>query len=350
MRNYNEEIRAALHGEAPRLVPFTIYHGMLVRGAFEREMRERGLALLQRMGTCSAHSPDVKVTSVTETVDGKERHRTIYETPVGSVSDAWQRGGYGSARTVEHQIKTVEDYRVAEFMVRNTVYAPNYDAFLQARDRLGADGYLMAHSCYSPLLAIQVGLLGVERFCLELIDHEAEVLSLYEALCEKQREMYRIIANGPAEACLYGGNIMQETLGPERIERFILPCWQEFGDLMHEEGKMLGVHLDANNKLLLDIVARSSLDFIEAFTPPPDCDTSVAEARAAWPGKVLSLNFPSSVHLRDAEAIRKVAAQIIEEAGDRRGFILGITEDVPPDALLRSAPAILDVIESCPLD
>ena len=94
---------------------------------------------------------------------------------------------------------------------------------------------------------------------------------------------------------------------------------------------------------------RFVLDFIEAFTPPPDCDTSVAQARAAWPGKVLSLNFPSSVHLRRADAIRDATRRIIEDAGNRRGFIMGITENVPWDAMQTSIPAILDVIEDCPL-
>jgi len=349
MRNYNEEIRAALHGGAPRCVPFTIYPGMMPQGALERTLRGRGLAICHRVAPFSAHTPDVRTVTVYETSGGAARTRTVYETPVGTVSQLAQPGGYGSARTVEYPIKTLDDYRVAEFMARNTVYEPAYDVFLGAQERMGADGYVLGATCYSPLMHIQVSLLGVERFCLEIMDHPAEVLSLYEALRQKQRELYRIVARSPAEACLYGGNIMQETLGPERIRRFILPCWQEFGDLMHEEGKMLGVHLDADNSLLLDIVAESPLDFIEAFTPPPDCDTSVAQARAAWPGKVLWLNFPSSVHLRDAEGVRQVARQLIREAGDRRGFLFGVTEDVPWEVLPRSLPAILDVIGASPL-
>lgn len=349
MRNYNEEIRAALSGEARRYVPFTMYPGMAPTGELWRRLHRRGLAHCRRVAPFATAAPDVKVTTAEEREGDVVRTRTFYETPVGTVSSLTQPGGYGSARAVEYAIKTVDDYRVAEFMARNTVYEPAYGAFLDAQQEMGSEGYVLGHTCYSPLMHIQVSLLGVERFCLEIIDHEAEVMSLYEVLCEKQRELFRIVAKSPCEACLYGGNIMQETLGPVRIQKYISPCWQEFADAMHEEGKMLGVHLDANNSLLLDIVARSALDFIEAFTPPPDCDTSVAQARAAWPGKVLSLNFPSSVHLRPAEAVRQAARDIIEQAGDRRGFIIGITEDVPQEVLPRSLSAILDVIEGSPL-
>jgi len=346
-RDYRAEIRSALRGEAPRRVPFTIYPGMLPRGSLERRLRERGLAICHRVAPFRSAMPHVKVTQVHETAGGAARTRTIYETPVGTVSTLTQAGGYGSQRTLEHPIKTLDDYRVAEFMARNTLYEPAYEDFLAARERLGTDGYVLAHTCYSPLMHIEVALLGVERFCVEIIDHEAEVMSLYEALRQRQREMFRVVARSPAEACLYGGNIMQATLGPERIRRFILPCWREFADLMHEEGKKLGVHLDADNSLLLDIVAESPLDFIEAFTPPPDCDTSVAEARRAWPGRALWINFPSSVHLREAEVVRDTTRRLIQEAGDRSGFLIGITEDVPWEALPRSLPAILDVIEGC---
>jgi hypothetical protein len=349
-RNYNAEIRAALRGEAPRYVPFTIYPGMLVRGSFERRMRERGVSICWRVAPFSASSPDVKISYVPDNKDGVNRTRVVYETPVGTLTALSQAGGYGSSRTIEHPVKKLDDYRVAEFMARNTVYEPAYDSYQKAQEQLGTDGYVLSSTCYSPLMHIEVALLGIELFCTEIIDHEAEIMSLYQVLWEKQRDMFRIVAKSPCDVSLYCGNIMQDTLGPKRIEKYIVPCFKEFADVMHEEGKMLGCHLDADNSMLLEPVVRTGLDMIEAFTPPPDCDTSGAAARAAWPGKVLSLNFPSSVHLRDAGSIGKAARQLIAEAGDRRGFIMGITEDVPWEALQRSLPAILDVIEECPLD
>ena len=88
---------------------------------------------------------------------------------------------------------------------------------------------------------------------------------------------------------------------------------------------------------------------IAAFILPDDQLRLAAPYRRAWPGKVLSVNFPSSVHLRGEETIRRVAEQIINEAGDRRGFMLGITEDVPYDVVYRSLSAILDVVEARPL-
>ncbi len=94
-------------------------------------------------------------------------------------------------------------------------------------------------------------------------------------------------------------------LGPDRVRDYPCPRWSAFADLLLERGNKIGVHLDANNRLISDTVRNSKLDFVEAFTPPPDCNVSVAEARAAWPKKRLWINFPSSVHLQPEETIRR---------------------------------------------
>ena len=80
--------------------------------------------------------------------------------------------------------------------------------------------------------------------------------------------MYELIAASPAEVCLYGGNIVPSMLGPDRIRDFVLPCVREFASRMEERGKKLGCHLDADNRLIMNVLADCNLHLIEAFTPP----------------------------------------------------------------------------------
>ena len=95
-------------------------------------------------------------------------------------------------------------------------------------------------------------------------------------------------------------------------------------------------------------VARSGLDYVEAFTPSPDTDMSLSDALAAWPSKVVWANFPSSVHLAGEAAVESTARRLIHEArpGDR--FILGITEDVPEDRREGNLAAIARAIAAEP--
>lgn len=156
-----------------------------------------------------------------------------------------------------------------------------------------------------------------------------------------------MVANSPADYVLYGGNVVPEVLGPDKVRDHLCPRWNAFADLLHERGKKMGVHLDANNKLILDVVRKSKLDFVEAFTPPPDCNVSVAEARAAWPQKRLWANFPSSVHIQPEDAIREATLELVRQAGDRKGFLLGVTEDIPREHITRSITTILQTLREC---
>ncbi len=342
MRNLRKEIEVALAGGAPDNVPFTFYDLLLPPGFDRTPLQKMGMAICARRNVFRKVMPNVKVERLGLS-DGTIQ--THYRTPVGSLDRLDKRAETGTA-PLAHPIKKREDYVVAEFIVRDTRYEPNYEGFLAGREEIGDSGITIGHTGYAPLLDIQLNWVGQERFCYELVDNEDALMGLHDALVESHKPMYDVVANGPADHILYGGNIVPEMIGPDRIREHVLPCWQAFADRLHAKDKNLGVHLDADNRLILDLVRESPLDFIEAFTPPPDCSVSVAEARTSWPGKRLWINFPSSVHLQSDEAIRQATRDILEQAGDRKGFLIGITEDIPPEHIERSVSAILEVLSA----
>ena len=71
---------------------------------------------------------------------------------------------------------------------------------------------------------------------------------------------------------------------------------------------------------------------------------SSAEARRAWPDKVICINFPSAGHLgteaQVASEMRRLLAAIAP--GDR--FAVGITENIPDDCWQRSLKAISRIL------
>ena len=152
--------------------------------------------------------------------------------------------------------------------------------------------------------------------------------------------MYRVAAASPAELLIYGGNIHQDVVGLKRFEQYYAPCLNEFADGVHEGGKLAACHLDANMATLAGAVGRCRMDVIEAFTPVPTCDMTVAQARAAWPDKVLWINFPSSVLLEPTEEIRAETLRILGQAAPGNRFLIGITEDMPENAWRHSLSTI----------
>lgn len=344
-RNYREEIETALAGGAPRIVPFSFYDLLYPRDFDPEPLQRRGMAVCARRDVFRKVTPNVTVKEVRQP-DGAVR--TIYSTPVGELSSLSRPATLGMAPD-EHLIKRRDDYRIAKFIVNDTRYEPIYQSFLDECEKIGSTGKTIAHTVYEPLLDLQIVWIGQEQFCYELVDNEDALMDLHEAIAENHKQMYDVVAASPAEFVLYGGNVVPRMLGPERVRDHVCRCWNAFAERLHEKGKKIGVHLDADNRLIMDTVRDSQLDLVEAFTPPPGCSVSVAEARAAWPGKLLWVNFPASVHLQPEETIRQVTLEIVRQAGDRKGFLMGVTEDIPREHIERSISVILETLESCPL-
>ncbi len=343
-----ERVEAALRRQPVDKVPFTAYENKLIQCEAERRLRNEGLCVVERRyPVYRSATPDVRRHAIHfEGDDGVARVRTVYETPVGTVSTV-DRPVEGTTWHEERLFKTPEDYAPIEFMIRNRRYQADYAPFLEAQRLVGEDVLLRPGIGYSPLQEIVHTLMGVETFAVEWAENREEVLRLYRALTEDRRKLYPIVAESPALAATYCGNVSPEVMGPRRFEEYVLPHYDECAEVMHRHGKLVGPHLDANNVALAPGVARSKIDFVEAFTPPPTCDLSVAEARRLWPDKVLWINFPSTVHLFGPDVIEETMRQILAEAAPGDGFLVGITENVPPDRWQESFAVISRTIDAC---
>ena len=119
--------------------------------------------------------------------------------------------------------------------------------------------------------------------------------------------------------------ILYEYMG---VERFAID-WSQRRD------RILRLHeLMTRNQRRAYEIGASPLDWIEALTPAPDTDMTLAAARVAWPGKIQFINFPSSVHLETDERIRQTTMELLLEAAPGDRFIVGITENVPENRRL----------------
>ena len=343
--NLHERIERTLKGEVADQVPFTIYAYMMPKGEAERRLRAKGIGFFWRADVMRWEYPNCDIKTVTFRKNGEDFSRTIYSTPVGEISELSRLGGeYDSQWKIEWPVKSREDYAVMAFVARDARPAPLCDEFRRIVKNVGGDGYVVSHFGYSPLMQIIVNCVGFEAFAYHMADYPDEFWGLYEALNEKARRGYGVAAAGPQHLMLYGGNVHPSVLGRARFAKYVVPCYNELADHLHENGKIIGCHLDANNAEWADIVAASKLDVIEAFTPPPDCNLSVADARRLWPDKVLSLNFPSSLHLESPARIREATLEILRQSGDGRRLIMGITEDIPEDSWEKSLETIADTL------
>ncbi len=326
-----ERVEGALRFEDVDHVPFTIYECMIPQCEAERVMRNEGLCIHQRSPSpYSSRSPGITSESHAFVENGRARTRTIIHTPVGDLTEVREPAGFTSWH-VEKLFKRPEDYRALIAMIEAQEYVPNPGPWLKKRDEMGGDAIMRGSIGYEPMQAIIHTYMGVETFAIEWAERRDEVLKLYDALVENRRRLYPVCAESPCMYFNYGGNVSADVVGPQRFRDYYVPHYEEFCEIMHAAGKMVGVHFDANTRLLADAIAETSLDYIEAFSPAPDTDMSVAEARAAWPDKALWINYPSSLFLTSDEAMEQATIALLREAAPGNGFLIGITEDMPPE-------------------
>jgi len=342
--NSAERLEAIFDGKLIDKVPFALKGWRIPQCQMERQLRNEGLCILDSRAVYTTTSPNVQTETLHFTRDGVSYQRTMIKTPRGELTSV-SRPGESTSWQVEWPFKGPEDYDALEFMVRDRQYSPSYEPFLKAQEQIGSEAFFKTGAPGCPLHTIMYSFMGLDTFSLEWAQRRDQVLALHQAMTENERAIYPIVAQSPARVVQCGGNYAPEVLGKQRFAEFVLPHWEEAAAVLHQEGKLLGCHLDANNKHWAREIGASPLDWIEAFSPAPDTDMTVAEARKAWPGKVLFINFPSAVHLENAEVIARTTRQLLREAAPGDRFIVGITENVPENRWRESFSTILKTLD-----
>jgi hypothetical protein len=319
---------------------------MIPQCVVERELRNRGLCIVKRDAPVfKIHRPNVKMTQSTFWENDRQMVRTYYETPKGTLTTLYEEHGF-TQWYHERLFKTPNDYAALLSLIEDEVHTLDYANFVYAQESFGEDGIFRAQIGLEPLQALISGTyFDTHTFCIEWMDRRGEVLKLYEAIVENRRKIYPIVAQSPALHANYGGNVVPEIIGPVNFQRYYVPHYNEAAEILHRHGKLIGCHFDANCRALADMIAETDLDYIEAFTPAPDTDMTLGEARQAWPDKAIWINFPSSAHLRSGATVAQITIDLLNEVSTVDGLIFGITEDMPADRWQASCRAIMDGLE-----
>lgn len=319
-----------LRGGVPDRIPWNCYSWLVPQTSAARQLVQKGLGL---MGTCRIHreiNEDMTVRSDRYVINGSPHDHITIETPVGTLTeDATIESGYGSRWIKKYFIAGEEDYLAAEYFFRHTRFEPNFEPWQDADNKMGEDGFVVAEIMPIPLMTLMVNWMGIERLTEGIFFHTDGLENLLDALDHHYDRQVQLAAESPAEIIWFGDNVTGTIVSPKWFEKYVAPEYKRAVPVLCSAGKIPIAHYDGANRRLADCLARTSLPVIEAFTPPPIGDLPVAEAKAAWPEKVICVNFPGNLFLEPFEAIYTYALHLLEEGAPGGRFVLGCTEDFP---------------------
>jgi hypothetical protein len=275
--------------------------------------------------------------------EGDITHVT-YHTPVGSVSckilynDDMRRSGASITWITEHVLKEAADYRTVGYIFKNIKVSPDYETYLAFQRKVGNKGFAAAFAnlSASPMHHIMKEFLDATKFYLEMYDHPREMRQLSEDMEPYFDQLFRVLADSPAEVILSGANYDEMITYPPFFKQHIMPHLQKLADLLHPRGKLLLCHCDGENQALLDLIRESGMDIAEAICPQPMTKVTISDVKKAFQGKVTIFGGVPSVALLEEsmsdENFEEFMKNLFREIAPGDRFILGVSDTTPPDA------------------
>lgn len=345
-----ERILAVIDGREHDRVPFVNYQGIAAPDEEVWSLIGReNMGLIRWSAVHTTVSPNCSSESENVTIDGRRGVRTILHTPAGDLTtERLYEPAFNTTAARKHYVTRPEDYHLLLAHLRDTVVVDDPDHFLRDERDLGEDGVPMVAAARTPWQQLWVQWVSLEDLCLHAVDCpellEEVTAELTRLELDIFESLHRACQTLPIRFVDMPDNITAPTIGPRNFERYCVPLYQRLAEMLADREVKVFCHMDGDLKPLWDAIGRSGLRGIDSFSPPPDNDTSVAEALSLWPQMRLFLNFPSSVHLAGPQVIYDTTLEILEQGAASGRLEIQVSENPPAGAWRTSYPAIVKAI------
>ena len=310
---------------------------------YENEMDNIGFSLGIMNLRNNAYRVDFKNIEYRVKKDGGLTEVT-FKTPYGNIStkylynEAMKRSGATIGHTVEHAIKSKDDYMAISYIYENLEIVPTYGNHIRFQDQIGDRGVAVAFNLLSasPVHLIMKELMKFELFIYELNDRPEEIEILGEKIKIFFDRLYDIVLDGPADIILSGANYDSFLTWPAFFAKYITPYLKSQSEKAHRKNKYLLTHTDGENKGLIKEYNASNIDIADSICPAPMTSLTFKEIRkelrddiTIWGG------LPSICVLKDSMSdyeFEKYIDSILEDIGGGGHIILSFADTTPPDA------------------
>jgi hypothetical protein len=276
---------------------------------------------------------------------------TTLQTPVGTLyQERVPVPGIPKVTNInKHFVTSLEDYKIILAYLSDIRVVENREKLKSSWNYVGDDGLPHTWIGRTPFQELWVNWVSMIDLSFHLMDDPIlldEVMALFGDITLQAAAVSAQVADAiEIPYIVIGDNITAPLIGPKRFAKYCLPYYQKVAKLFAEKEIPLVVHMDGDLKPLWSLIGESGVGGLDSFSPPPDNDTSVAEANSMWPDMRLMLNFPSSVHLGSEEEIYQKTVELLNEAGDSGQLQIQISENPPPGCWRKSYPQIIRAIE-----
>lgn len=247
---------------------------------------------------------------------------------------------------VEMLVKDPEDLEAYEYLVARRRFFSNYEAFTREDERIGDAGIATDAGQPTPIQDLLQHVIGIEPFYTTFYaEHRSQVDSVMRTMHRKNLEAYEIMAQSPADVVIDYENTSISYISPTIYGEHVSPCINDYADVLHERGKIYLTHRCGLLKGLLELIGAERDDGVVDISPAPTGDTTLWEARRAWPDKVVIGGIdPTFLTSWSIDRLKAYVAEAHKQLAGCTGVMLGSGDAVPKNALLENLVAVGDVV------
>jgi hypothetical protein len=294
--------------------------------------RDLGVPAWKTVKPWRVEMPGIEVSDTRTEVERTLRWRA----PSGTLTSRWVLGPDGDWWQSEYPVKSRDDMAAALEVARSRRYVLAPGA-ADGAAREASDGDLTAIELpQRPWSELFHAFLGWSEGLMLFLEEPDPLQAVVAALEHSLKALVARVALLPGRIVLSPDNLDGQFISPPAFEENLAASYRATADALHEQRKLLVVHVGGPVRALLPGLAASGIDCVEGICGTPQGDTSLQEARSLcgpamtlWGG--IAQDFLMATHGQD-EFEAAVDAVFAEAARDPRA-VVGVADRVPVDAL-----------------
>ena len=188
------------------------------------------------------------------------------------------RESNGTEYIAKHLLETEEDLRLFMNVLDAARIVPDYTPYTEFDEYIGEDGMATVTGPVTPIQELLQFTMGVEKTVFTLLDSPALAAELFGKIHELNIQIYRVLAESPADVVITYEDTSTTIMGPDWYEQYCGRELDEYSDILHTAGTGHIVHMCGKLRGLTGQVASGKMDGIDSVCPPETGDLEPGDA------------------------------------------------------------------------
>ena len=246
----------------------------------------------------------------------------------------------------EFLIKTIDDYKIFEYIYNDLVYYPNYEEVNYQINLVGDDGLVLVNGPGTPMLELIELFMGLEKFSFHLYDHPKELKSLMEVMFVKNMEAYEITVKSPAEGIMGQEDAGTSLVSPKIFGELAFPVLTKYVAIAHKYRKIFVIHSCGLLDGVIELLGKTGADAIDSLTPPPTGNIEVKEAKCRLGDRVCVIGGldPTVLRFGSLDEIKVYTKNLLKEVKGGGNFIFSTGDALPADTPMENLKTITETV------